>query len=211
MLVAITGGARSGKSRAAVSAAKSLGAEVVFIATAEAGDTEMADRIARHQADRPAAWTTIEAPVQLAATVERVDAEATIVIDCLSMWVTNLMLSPRAAVEPEGCVGTECSEETHAAQADGQAEAILAAASHLAACLQRRNGTSIVVTNEVGSGVVPATPLGRFYRDVLGSVNQIIVRASDRAYLVVASRLLRLAEPDLGAETWRLRDVSERL
>ncbi|WP_419862794.1 bifunctional adenosylcobinamide kinase/adenosylcobinamide-phosphate guanylyltransferase [Candidatus Poriferisodalis sp.] len=184
MLIAFTGGARSGKSAAALRAATSDGAPVTFIATAEAGDDEMAARIERHRADRPAAWTTIEAPIHLALAVEQVDAEATIVIDCLSMWVSNRML--------EGGAGAGSVDAAHAGE-------ITAEARELVACLHGREGVSIVVTNEVGSGVVPATPLGRAYRDVLGSVNQIVVGAADRAYLVVAGKRLELSGPEGGA------------
>lgn len=184
MLIAYTGGARSGKSTAALRAAASLDAPVTFIATAEAGDDEMAERIERHRADRPAGWTTIEAPIHLARAVEQVDAEATIIIDCLSMWVSNRMLDGGAA---EGSVDAARAGET------------TAEARELVARLQGRGGTSIVVTNEVGSGIVPATPLGRAYRDVLGSVNQLVVGAADRAYLAVAGKLLELSGPDGGA------------
>ena len=177
MLIAFTGGARSGKSTAALSAATSAGAPVTFIATAEAGDDEMTERIERHRTDRPAAWTTVEAPIHLAHAVEPVDAETTIVIDCLSMWVSNRMLAE----------GTD------------SASAIVAEAADLGERLRQRSGTAIVVTNEVGSGVVPATSLGRAYRDVLGSVNQAIFAAADRAYLVVAGRLLELQDPSNGA------------
>ena len=195
MLITFTGGARSGKSTAALSAATSAGAPVTFIATAEAGDDEMTERIQRHRADRPAAWTTVEAPIRLAHAVGQVDAETTIVIDCLSMWVSNRMLAERAAVETEpgsesgtgGWLSTDC------------ARAIVAEAADLGERLRQRSGTAIVVTNEVGSGVVPATPLGRAYRDVLGSVNQAIFAAADRAYLVVAGRLLELQDPSNGA------------
>lgn len=152
----------------------SLGAPVTFIATAEAGDDEMAERIERHRADRPAGWTTIEAPIHLALAVEQVDAEATIVIDCLSMWVSNRMLA-------------------------GGARSLVAEAADLGERLRERSGAAVVVTNEVGSGIVPATSLGRAYRDVLGSVNQVIFASADRAYLVVAGRLLELQDPSDGA------------
>ena len=184
MLIALTGGARSGKSTAALSAAASAGAPVTFIATAEAGDDEMTERIERHRAARSAAWNTIEAPIHLAQAVEQVDAEATIIIDCLSMWVSNRML--------EGGAGEGSVDAARAGE-------IMAEAQELVACLHGRESASIVVTNEVGSGVVPATPLGRAYRDVLGSVNQIVVGAADRAYLVVAGKLLELSAPDGGA------------
>ncbi|MXX43581.1 MAG: bifunctional adenosylcobinamide kinase/adenosylcobinamide-phosphate guanylyltransferase [Acidimicrobiales bacterium] len=180
MLIAFTGGARSGKSTGALRAAASAGATVTFIATAEAGDDEMAARIERHRAERPAAWTTIEAPIHLALAVDQVDAEATIVIDCLSMWVSNRMLAGGAA-EAEDC-----------------ARSIVAEAGDLGERLRERRGTAVVVTNEVGSGIVPATSLGRAYRDVLGSVNQAIFASADRAFLVVAGRLLELQDPSDG-------------
>ncbi|MDE0319723.1 MAG: bifunctional adenosylcobinamide kinase/adenosylcobinamide-phosphate guanylyltransferase [Acidimicrobiaceae bacterium] len=184
MLIAFTGGARSGKSTAALRAAASLDVPVTFIATAEAGDDEMAERIERHRAERPAGWTTIEAPLDVAAAVGRAGTEATIVIDCLSVWVSNRML--------EGGAGEGSVDAARAGE-------IAAEAREMVACLRGREGVSIVVTNEVGSGVVPATPLGRAYRDVLGSVNQIVVGAADRACLVVAGKLLELSGPEGGA------------
>jgi len=195
MLIAFTGGARSGKSTAALRAATSAGAPVTFIATAEAGDDEMAARIERHRADRPAAWTTIEAPIHLALAVEQVDAEATIVIDCLSMWVSNRMLAGGAAAEAEDGSGLSLGE-LHDVDC---ARSLVAEAGALGERLRERSGTAVVVTNEVGSGIVPATSLGRAYRDVLGSVNQAIFASADLAYLVVAGRLLELQDPSDGS------------
>lgn len=194
MLIAFTGGARSGKSTAALSVAMSLDAPVTFIATAEAGDDEMTERIERHRADRPAGWTTIEAPIHLAAAVERVGDEATIVIDCLSMWVSNRMLAEGAGAETGPGSGSTTSEQFGA----DCARSIVTEAGSLGECLRERSGMAIVVTNEVGSGVVPATPLGRAYRDVLGSVNQAVFASANRACLVVAGRLLELQEPSDG-------------
>lgn len=194
MLIAFTGGARSGKSTAALRAATSAGAPVTFIATAEAGDDEMAARIERHRADRPVAWTTIEAPIHLALAVEQVDAETTIVIDCLSMWVSNRMLAGGAAAEAEDGSGSSGGEQ-HDVDC---ARSLVVEAGDLGERLRERSGTAVVVTNEVGSGIVPATSLGRAYRDVLGSVNQAIFASADRAYLVVASRLLELQDPSDG-------------
>ena len=179
MLIALTGGARSGKSTAAVTMAASLDAPVTFIATAEAGDAEMAERIERHRAERPGGWTTIEAPLDLVDAAGHVGPAETVVIDCLSMWVSNRMLAEGAASDCSGSIVAEAGE--------------------LGERLRERSGTSIAVTNEVGSGVVPATPLGRAYRDVLGSVNQAVFAAADRAYLVVAGRLLELQGPSDGA------------
>ena len=193
MLIALTGGARSGKSTAAVAAANSLDAAVTFIATAEAGDAEMTARIAQHRAERPAGWTTLEEPIDLVGAAERVDPSETIVIDCLAMWVANRMLTGGSDRSDEAPTGGAISANEGLVEVT-RARVIVTEAQQLGDLLRKRSGTSIVVTNEVGSGVVPATPLGRAYRDVLGSVNQAIVGASDRAYLVVAGRLLELAE-----------------
>ncbi len=193
MLVVLTGGARSGKSTAAVAAAEASGGAVTFIATAEARDAEMAERIQLHQSARPAGWTTLEAPSDLTAAIETVDAGATIVIDCLAMWVSNRLL----AVAPD--VSSTVTDPTWIADGVRElAQTLTAEARHCANALAARNGTSIVVTNEVGSGVVPATPLGRAFRDLLGSVNQAITASADRAYLVVAGRLLELRDPSDG-------------
>ena len=172
-LTVLTGGARSGKSAAAVAAAAASGAPVTFIATAEPGDEEMLERIARHRARRPAHWTTLEEAHDLIRSVNTVDPADTIVIDCLALWATNRMLS-----------------EPRPSDADIEAEA-----ARLARHLAKHPGLSLVVTNEVGSGVVPATPLGRDFRDLLGSVNQAVARVADAAYLVVAGRLLPLVDP----------------
>jgi adenosyl cobinamide kinase/adenosyl cobinamide phosphate guanylyltransferase len=165
--VLLTGGARSGKSSLAVTLAARDGADVVFLVTGQPGDDEMAARIARHRAERPPHWTTIEEPVRLVEAIGAVEASACLIVDCLSLWVANLL-------------GSEASAEIERAAA--------AAAGAGAA----RAGTTIVVTSEVGLGVVPATPLGREYRDVLGRVNAIWAEAATEAYLVVAGRLLAL-------------------
>ena len=175
-LTVLTGGARSGKSAAAVAAAAATGVPVTFIATAEPGDGEMAERIERHRAGRPAHWTTLEATHDLAGAVEAVDPADTVIVDCLAIWATNRMLT-----------------EPRPPDADIVEEAV-----RLARLLAERRGQGLVVTNEVGSGVVPATPLGRDFRDVLGLVNQTVVRAASDAYLVVAGRLLPLADPAVG-------------
>jgi adenosylcobinamide kinase / adenosylcobinamide-phosphate guanylyltransferase len=167
----LLGGARSGKSALAVELARRSGSPVVFVATAEAGDEEMADRIARHRAERPPGWTTVEAPLQLEAALRAAPPDACVVVDCLSLWVANLI-----------------------EQADGaEIEASAAAAAAIAAS---RGGETIAVSNEVGLGVVPATPLGRLYRDVLGRVNATWADAADRALLVVAGRALELERVD---------------
>jgi adenosylcobinamide kinase / adenosylcobinamide-phosphate guanylyltransferase len=162
--VLLTGGARSGKSALAIAIASRSDADVVFLATGQPGDDEMAARIARHRAERPAGWTTIEEPLRLLEAIGSVDPRACLIVDCLSLWVANLL-------------------------AKRQVESAAAAAADAAAA---RPGTTIVVTNEVGLGVVPPTPLGREYRDLLGRVNAIWAQRASAAYLVVAGRLLPL-------------------
>jgi adenosylcobinamide kinase / adenosylcobinamide-phosphate guanylyltransferase len=158
----ILGGARSGKSRFAVAGLPPRG-RVTFIATAEARDGDMALRIARHQAERPAAWTTIEAPLELTAVLADalIDAD-TVVVDCLTLWVSNLML-----------------------RGDDEA-AILKSADALAALVADPAAELRIVSNEVGFGVHPATADGLRFRDVLGVVNQRVAAAAWRVVLMVA-------------------------
>jgi adenosylcobinamide kinase / adenosylcobinamide-phosphate guanylyltransferase len=164
-LVTLLGGARSGKSALAVR----LGGDVAtFIATATPGDAEMEERIRLHRAERPAGWATVEEPLELGPALAAVHPDETAVVDCLSLWVSNLIA--------EGW-GDEAIEE------EGRAVAAVAAA---------RPGLTVVVSNEVGLGIVPVTPLGRRYRDVLGRVNTAFALASERALLVVAGRTLEL-------------------
>lgn len=157
----ILGGVRSGKSRFALTGIPS-GARVAFIATAEARDAEMATRIARHQAQRPGGWHTIEEPVELVARLHGVDRADTVIVDCVTMWVANLML-----------------------RGDGE-ESIVKAAEGLAVWVARSGVDVTLVSNEVGEGVHPSTHDGRRFRDALGAVNQRLAAACDRVVLMVA-------------------------
>ncbi len=167
-LTVLLGGARSGKSALAVRRADALGTPVVFVATAEALDDEMTARVQRHRAERPAGWSTIEAPVDLAAALRQVPADACAVVDCLSLWVANLVQLGR---DEDDLVGPARE------------------AAELAA---GRPGPTIAVSNEVGMGVVPEYELGRRYRDALGRVNAIWAEQAAEAHLVVAGRSLAL-------------------
>jgi adenosylcobinamide kinase / adenosylcobinamide-phosphate guanylyltransferase len=170
-LVVVLGGARSGKSRLALELAGAGEEDVMFVATAEALDDEMGERIATHRAERPSTWRTVEEPLELERALGSVAGDATCLVDCLSLWISNLLLR-----------GDEPG-------------AIVAAATVCAAAASARPGLTIVVSNEVGLGIVPATPLGRVYRDLLGTVNRVWVDASDRAAFVLAGRLLPLESP----------------
>src|SRR5437764_12148429 len=146
-LVFLTGGARSGKSRLAIELASRHEGPVTVLATAEALDEEMTERIRRHREQRPQSWVTVEEPVELERAIRTTPGESYLVIDCLSLWVANLM-------------GRELPADQIVVRS--RAAASLAAA--------RAAGT-VAVSNEVGSGIVPENALGRRYRDVLGLVN----------------------------------------
>jgi adenosyl cobinamide kinase/adenosyl cobinamide phosphate guanylyltransferase len=167
-LTFLLGGARSGKSKLAVELASSWGGPVTVVATGEAGDDEMATRIQAHRAERPIQWLTVEEPLELQAALAAVPAETAAVVDCLSLWVANLI-----------------------ERGDADA-AVHAHSEHAVAVAQGRPSPTIAVSNEVGLGVVPASPLGRRYRDVLGRVNAQWAAAADEAAFVVAGKRLSL-------------------
>ncbi len=170
-LIFVTGGARSGKSTFALEKASAHGDHVTFIATAQAFDDEMRDRIARHQLERPDAWTTLEEPRDVHRVLEA--ASGTVVLDCLSILISNLMLGDAEHApleEPEILERIHTILEVRAARADAL----------------------IVVSNEVGSGIVPEYPLGRAFRDVLGRANQMVAQAASEAYLIVAGLPIKL-------------------
>lgn len=167
-LTVLLGGARSGKSALALRRAAASGAPVVFVATAEAGDEEMARRIDRHRAERDPGWTTVEAPLDLAGALATTPPAACAIVDCISLWVANLLQ-----------------------QGLGEAE-LVEWAEEAIALATGRPGPTIAVSNEVGMGVVPEYELGRRYRDVLGRVNAAWAARADEALLVVAGRTLVL-------------------
>jgi len=141
---------------------------VTFVATGEARDDEMAERIVRHRAERPADWTTVEEPYALGEALSRIDSDDAVVVDCLTLWAANAL------------------------ERDGGPDLVLEAAERAARIAAERSGVTIAISNEVGLGIVPVTDLGRIYRDLLGEVNRIWVDASDEALFVIAGRGLPL-------------------
>jgi adenosylcobinamide kinase/adenosylcobinamide-phosphate guanylyltransferase len=166
----LIGGARSGKSSLAVRLASAGGGQVVVVATAEARDDDMAERIRAHRASRPEGWRTVEAPIGLLDAVDGVGEDACVVVDCLTLWVSN------------------------AIEAGASGEQIDAEARTLSSTLAARPASSVVVSNEVGLGIVPANALARTYRDVLGRVNASFAAEASRSLFVVAGRGLPLEE-----------------
>ena len=175
-LILIIGGARSGKSSFAERLARQ-GGRVLFVATAEALDDDMARRIAAHRSSRPVEWDTLEEPRNLADAVrDKMNDDTfkydTVVVDCLTMWVSNLLL-------------------TFEGDADAERKIVGAARELLEVC-EASGGTWVVVTNEVGLGVVPPSSLGRAYRDALGRVNSLVASRADKVYLMAAGLALDL-------------------
>jgi adenosylcobinamide kinase/adenosylcobinamide-phosphate guanylyltransferase len=176
-LVLILGGARSGKSRFAQELAQRLGGgDVLFVATAEAGDEEMARRIRMHRESRPAAWQTIETTHDVGEVLAKAgSSHRAVLIDCLTLLVSNVLLA--------------CGESADAGLAERR---VMAEIEGLLAACEKRSGAVIMVSGEVGLGLVPESALGRLYRDLLGRTNQLVATRSQAAYLLVAGLPIEL-------------------
>lgn len=174
-LILVLGGARSGKSTFAEELVKSKGGRVVYIATSQALDEEMEQRIRLHRERRPENWRTIEESLWVADKLADLEADV-VLLDCLTLLVSNLLLDEEFAVEED------------------KSQAILAEITKLAQVARASQADVIVVSNEVGQGLVPTYPLGRLYRDVAGWANQIIARQADEVYMVIAGIPVELQE-----------------
>ena len=163
-LTLVLGGARSGKSRHAEALVQAAVPPWTYIATAESYDAEMTARIAEHRARRPAGWLTVDAPRDLPEAITAA-APTPLLVDCLTLWLSNQMLG-----------GADLDSSIHA----------------LVAALLARTAPTVLVSNEVGSGIVPATPLGRRFRDSQGRLNQQVAAIAGRVELIVAGIPLRL-------------------
>jgi adenosylcobinamide kinase / adenosylcobinamide-phosphate guanylyltransferase len=170
-LTVLLGGARSGKSALAQRLAGRWNGPVTVVATGQARDDEMAERIARHRAARPAGWKTVEEPLELEAALAACGGNTLVVVDCLTLWVSNLL--------ERGLTDAEVEARSRAA----------------AATAAGRRAPTMAVSNEVGSGIVPAEPPARRYRDLLGQVNAAWAAEAGQALLLVAGRAVPLLDP----------------
>jgi adenosylcobinamide kinase/adenosylcobinamide-phosphate guanylyltransferase len=172
-LIFITGGARSGKSRFAVELAKQLGGRVAFVATCVPRDEEMRVRVEKHKKGRPGDWKTVEEETNVACALRNLgDTCEIVIIDCLTLLVSNLLLKDSS--------GQQITEKIQA----------------MVEAVRNASFVTIIVSNEVGSGIVPGTELGRNFRDIAGLANQTIARCADKVYLMVSGIPVKIKESE---------------
>ncbi|MFC1925837.1 bifunctional adenosylcobinamide kinase/adenosylcobinamide-phosphate guanylyltransferase [Chloroflexota bacterium] len=164
-LVLIMGGVRSGKSSFAQRLAGTANDNVIFLATAQAGDDEMTERISRHKASRPASWRTVEEPLELARVLQSEAASADVVlVDCLTVWLSNLLIRNEDSAEEEALKQVNMIMDSY----------------------QRGETSYILVSGEVGLGLVPPYPMGRTFRDIQGRLNQELAQRADKVFMLLA-------------------------
>ncbi len=172
--ILITGGARSGKSHFAQELALKSGKPVLFVATAVAGDEEMRQRIAEHQRTRPSTWGTLEVATHVGNEIlQKVGRAQVVIVDCITLLVSNIF----------GQYTDQTGEQIDASLVEKEVTTEISA---LLECVKRIDVSFIMVTNEVGMGLVPANKMGRLYRDLLGKANQLLAQQADEVYLMVA-------------------------
>ena len=170
----IIGGARSGKSSFAQELALKSGEPVLFVATAEAGDEEMRHRIEQHQKARPSDWSTLEVTTNVGRAIsQKIGEFQVVIIDCITLLVNNIF-------------GQYSHQNTEQIDAPFIEKKLVDEISELVECINQVDASFIIVTNEVGTGLVPANKVGRLYRDLLGKTNQILAQRADKIYLMVA-------------------------
>ena len=172
--ILIIGGARSGKSHFAQELALKAGGIVLFVATAEAGDEEMKQRIKAHRKARPPTWETIEATTHIGSQIsQHIGRAQTVIIDCITLLINNIFLQ----------YSQHNDEEINAALIEKE---VVAEIGEMVNCIDQFDASFIIVTNEVGLGLVPTNKVGRLYRDLLGKANQVLAQHADEVYLMVA-------------------------
>ena len=170
----IIGGARSGKSRFAQALAQKLGESVLFVATGAAGDEEMRHRIEEHKKARPASWRTLEVTTHVGSQIlQNIGGAKAVIVDCITLLVSNIF----------GQYSDQTDEQLDTPLIE---QKVISEISELVECIDRIDASFIIVTNEVGLGLVPANKMGRAYRDLLGRANQLLAEAADEIYFMIA-------------------------
>ncbi|HEX5060635.1 MAG TPA: bifunctional adenosylcobinamide kinase/adenosylcobinamide-phosphate guanylyltransferase [Kofleriaceae bacterium] len=184
-LILVGGGVRSGKSTFALARARSLGARRVFVATAQAFDDEMRDRIALHRNERGDEFRTIEEPLAVAQALAALDGVDVVLVDCLTLWLSNLLLREMSTLQ------------------------IFERVDELVAVLAQRRFHSVIVTNEVGMGIVPESALGRAFRDIAGIAHQRIARHADEIDVAILGTVLRIKPAPVQIQEGEARETSK--
>lgn len=178
--ILLTGGARSGKSTYAEEMARRYGGSVLFVATAEAGDEEMRRRIEKHKKSRPAGWDTIEVTRGVGRRIkENIGGASVVIVDCITLLVNNILCQ---------CID-RVGEQFDVKAVERE---VITETEELIGCMKNSAANFIVVTNEVGTGIIPDNPMARLYRDLLGRANQMLARHADQVHLMVAGLPLRV-------------------
>lgn len=181
-LIFITGGARSGKSASALRLAGSISGKKAYLATAQPLDREMAERIKKHRSDRDDCWATIEEPLDISDIIKKNSKYNVILLDCLTLWISNLMHKKT----------TGNLQETGITDVKTISKAVYREVDNLINACRVSNANLIIVSNEVGLGIVPDNPLARLFRDIAGFANQKMAEAADEAYFVVSGITTRI-------------------
>lgn len=183
--VLITGGVRSGKSRFAQELASKSGKRVLFVATATAGDEEMRKRIEEHRKARPKDWSTLEVTTHIGSQIlKKIDGAQIVIVDCITLLVNNIL----------GLHG----EQVDASSVEKE---VVSEISELIKCIDQAGASFIIVTNEVGAGIVPDNKMARLYRDLLGKANQLLAERADEVYLMVAGLPVKIKSSHSEAPT----------
>ena len=179
-ILLLLGGARSGKSYYAQELAKKTAEKVLFVATAEAGDEDMRRRIEKHQHDRPAAWRTLEATTGIGDRIQdEIEDEQMVIIDCITLLVNNIF-------------GRYNEQQFETIEDSVLEKQVISEINQLLECLKTVDSSFIIISNEVGLGLVPGNRMGRLYRDFLGRANQMLAQNADEVYFMVAGIPLRV-------------------
>ncbi len=204
--ILILGGARSGKSKFAQSMAEELGGKVLFVATGEPLDEEMASRIEEHKRIRPKSWRTLEISIRVGQSLKEQLGDAEVVLlDCLTLLVSNILTNqggkssrhsePFASPVIASVAKRSRNAQDRLGEAISKEEEVMAEIEDLVECIGAYEGNFIVVSNEVGLGLVPETKLGRVYRDLLGKANQILARHAKEVYFMASGIPVKIKGP----------------